>query len=319
MVPTVAALTILSKFQNDVKTSENKVVTYCHEQVGKVIVRFNTYEPIVGQNSNVLLAGQELEIKAGLAAFNSDQKPIVTIGGAVVPLDDKGLAVWKQKVNTSGKIQVNVKFRNQDGTEENRPYEVDYTVGQSSAAVQLDNMNVLFIGVDNPVTISGSGSVQQIQASISGGGGVLSGTGAKRTVRVTQETDECYIIVTTPDGKTTRVPFRVRSIPDPTPMIGTYESGDIPATYFKSQAGVRALLKDFYYKTQFNVTSFKITFDGAGFDDFIQKNNTGATWNECAQFVNRCRAGSFVSIEDIRAVGPDGRTRKLSPLIFSLR
>jgi gliding motility-associated protein GldM len=319
MVPTVAALTILSKFQNDVKTSENKVVTFCHEQVGKVIVRFNTYEPIVGQNSKVLLAGQELEIKAGLAAFNSDQKPIITIGGAVVPLDDKGLAVWKQKVNTSGKIQVNVKFRNQDGTEDTRPYEVEYTVGQSSAAVQLDNMNVLFIGVDNPVTISGSGSVDDVKASISGGGGVLTGNGAKRTVRVTQETDDCVIAVTTPDGKTTRVPFRVRSIPDPSPMVGTYKSGDIPASYFKSQAGVRALVENFYYKTQFNVTSFRITFDGAGFDDFVEKNNTGATWNECAQFVNRCRAGSYVSIEDIRAVGPDGRTRKLSPLIFSLR
>ena len=35
MVPTVAALTILSKFQNDIKTSENKVITFCHEQVGK--------------------------------------------------------------------------------------------------------------------------------------------------------------------------------------------------------------------------------------------------------------------------------------------
>src|SRR5688572_24386844 len=66
MVPTVAALTILSKFQNDVKTSENKVITFCHEQVGKVAFRFNQYEAIVGQNSKVLLPGQELEITAGL-------------------------------------------------------------------------------------------------------------------------------------------------------------------------------------------------------------------------------------------------------------
>src|SRR6185436_14630456 len=68
MVPTVAALTILSKFQNDVKTTENKVVTFCHEQVGKVKLVFNQYEPIIGQNSKVLLAGQDLEITAGLAA-----------------------------------------------------------------------------------------------------------------------------------------------------------------------------------------------------------------------------------------------------------
>src|SRR5215831_9655722 len=45
MVPTVAALTILSKFQNDVKTSENKLVEWCHNQVGAVKVRFNHYVP----------------------------------------------------------------------------------------------------------------------------------------------------------------------------------------------------------------------------------------------------------------------------------
>jgi cytochrome c553 len=54
MVPTVAAVTMLSKFQNDVKTSENRVVAFCHEQVGKVTVRFDTYAAIVGQSSNYL-------------------------------------------------------------------------------------------------------------------------------------------------------------------------------------------------------------------------------------------------------------------------
>lgn len=320
MVPTVAALTILSKFQNDVKTTENKVVTFCHEQVGKVEFRFNQYEPIVGQNSSVLLSGQELEIHAGLAAFNSDQKPTVTIGGAVVPLDENGLAVWKQRVSTSGKIPVKVSFRNQEGQAQEKVVEVEYTVGQSSAAVQLDKMNVLFIGVDNPVTISGSGSVDQIKASISGGGGVLSGSGAHRTVRVSQVTDDCVITITTPDGKTTPIRFRVRTIPDPTPMIGANESGEIPATLFKSQAGVRAYVKDFFYETQFNVTSFRITGDATGFDDGIEEAvNTGGAWNEARKIISKCRPGSFITIEDIYAVGPDGRRRKLTPLIFNLK
>jgi len=319
MVPTVAALTILSKFQNDVKTSENKVVTFCHEQVGKVTFRFNQYEAIVGQNSNVLLAGQELEIHAGLAAMNSDQKPVVTIGGANVPLDAQGLAVWKQRVNSSGRIPVRVTYRDQDGNTKEKTVDVEYTVGQSSAAVQLDNMNVLFIGVDNPITISGSGSVESIKASISGGGGQLLGNGAKRTVRVSQVTDECYITVTTPDGKSTRVPFRVRTIPDPTPMIGTYKSGNIPATYFKSQAGVRSIVENFYYKTQFNVTSFHIMADGAGFEDFTERNNTGAVWNEAQAILNKCRPGTFVQIDQIRAIGPDGQTRVLMPMIFNLK
>ena len=34
MTPTVAALTMLSKFQNNVKNAENQIATFCHEQIG---------------------------------------------------------------------------------------------------------------------------------------------------------------------------------------------------------------------------------------------------------------------------------------------
>jgi gliding motility-associated protein GldM len=320
MVPTVAAMTILSKFQNDVRTSENKVVSYCHEQVGKVEFRFNAYEAIVGQNTKVLLPGQELEINAGLAAFNTDNKPTVTIGNTTVPVNEKGLAVWKNKVSTSGKIPVKISFKNQEGKDEFRNFDVEYTVGQSNAAVQLDKMNVLFIGVDNPVTVSGSGSVDQLKVGISGGGGSLSGGNGHYIARVNNETDECIISVTTSDGKTTPMKFRVRSIPDPTPRVGARESGDVPAGEFKSQGGVNAIVKNFFYETQFNVTGFRITFDGAGFDEGIdEKVNTGAAWNEARANIAKCRPGTYITIDDIRAIGPDKRTRKLTPLIFTLK
>jgi len=320
MVPVVAALTILSKFQNDVKTAENKVVTFCHEQVGKVEFRFNQYEAIIGQNSQVLLAGQDLEISAGLAAFNNDKKPDVFIGGTKVELNEKGLAIKKFPVNSSGKIPVKVAYTDQDGNPQEKVVDVEYTVGQSNAAVQLDKMNVLFIGVDNPITISGSGSVEQLQVSIRGGGGVINGHGGKRTVRVSQITDDCVISVRTPDGKLTNVPFRVRPIPDPTPMVGQNESGNVQAALFKVQPGVRAILPNFFYETQFNVTSFRMTADGAGFEDgIIEANNTGAIWKEARRIIDRCKPGSFITIEDIYAVGPDGRRRKLTPLIYNLR
>lgn len=321
MVPTVAAITILSKFQNDVKNAENKVVGFCHEQVGKVQIRFDAYEPIVGQNSMVLLPGQELKITAGLAAFNSNQKPEIYIGGRLVQPNQKGLAEFTQKVNSSGKIPVKVVFYNQEGIKQERPYEVEYTVGQSNAAVQLDKMNVLFIGVDNPITVSGSGNVDQLKVTAQGGGAQLNRSGiGKYTVRVNQETDNCVISVTTPDGKVTPVNFRVRSIPDPVARVGTAESGDINASVFRSQAGVNALVKNFFYETQFNVTSFTMTGDGAGFENGIEsEENTGGAWNQTRKIVNKVRPGSYITIENIRAVGPDGRTRRLNPLIFNVK
>ena len=321
MVPTVAAMTILSKFQNDVKTSENKVVSFCHEQVGKVKVQQDAFAAIAIANTTNALPGQEIEITAGVGGFSTKISPKITIGGQTQSVGEDGAVHYKFKADRLGSnsIPVMIQYTDQNGDIKTKTIPVEYVVGQSSAAVQLDNMNVLFIGVDNPVTISGSGSVDQIKASISGGGGVMNGTGAHRTVRVTQETDECFISVVTPDGKTTRMPFRVRSIPDPSPMIGQNKSGNIQAAYFKSQAEVRAMVENFYYKTQFNVVSYRMTGDAAGFDDVMEANNSGAEWNEAKNIVNRCRAGSFITIEDIYAVGPDGRRRKLTPLIFYLK
>ena len=321
MVPTVAALTILSKFQNDVKTTENKVVSYCHEKVGAVEVIQDAFAAIAIANTTNALPGQEIEITAGVGGFSTKISPVITVGGQRMQVGDDGAVHYKFKADRLGSnsIPVVIQYTDQNGKVQSKTIPVNYVVGRSSAAVQLDNMNVLFIGVDNPVTISGSGSVDQIKASISGGGGVLNGGGAHRTVRVSQETDDCFISVVTPDGKTTRMQFRVRTIPDPTPMVGTFKSGPIPAAQFKGQQGVRAIVENFYYKTQFNVTSFRITGDGNGFDDIMEANNTGAAWAEAQKIVDKCRAGSFITIEDIYAVGPDGRRRRLTPLIFNLK
>lgn len=322
MVPTVASLTILSKFQNDIKTTENKVVTFCHEQVGKVEVVQDAFTAIAVANSTNVLPGQDIEITAGVGGFSSKAQPVISIDGQSIKVGEDGAAHHTIKASSIGThvVNVNIQYTDQNGKTQTIPKKIEYTVGQSNAAVQLDKMNVLFIGVDNPITISGSGSVDQLQVSASGGGATLLGSGAKRSVRVTSETDDCTISIRTADGKVTPVKFRVRSIPDPSPRVGANESGDVPAGVFKSQGGVNATVKNFFYETQFNVTGFRIIGDGAGFDDGVEEAvNSGAAWNEARKIISKCRPGSVITIDNIRAVGPDNRSRKLSPLVFELK
>jgi gliding motility-associated protein GldM len=322
MVPTVAAITILSKFQNDVKTTENKVISFCHEKVGAVEVIQDAYAAIAIANTTNALPNQEIEITAGVGGFSKKIAPKISIAGKSFEVGEDGAVHYKFNAGAVGSssIPVVIEFTDQNNKVQRITKNIEYVVGQSNAAVQLDKMNVLFIGVENPVTISGSGDVGRLEASMSGGGAgsALRGAGAKRTAWVTQQTDECIISVKTPDGKVTPVRFRVRPIPDPTPMIGTYKSGKIPAAYFKSQAGVRSILENFYYETNFSVTSFHITADGAGFEDFVEKNNSGAVWNEARPIIDKCRPGTYITIDQIKAIGPDGRSRPLSPLVFSL-
>jgi gliding motility-associated protein GldM len=324
MVPTIAALTILSKFQNDIKVSENKVVTFCHEQVGKVKIQQDAFAAIAVANANYVLPGQEIEVTAGVGGFSTAVKPIISINGQGQSIDPvEGTAKYKFNAGEIGphSINVNISYTDQNGNVKNTVKTIEYTVGQSNAAVALDKMNVLFIGVDNPVTVSGSGDANRLKVSATGGGiQLIGGSGGHYTAKVNSETNDCIISVTTPDGKTTPVRFRVRSIPDPTPYVGQTKSGDMQASAFKSQAGVRAIVENFFYETQFNVTSFRITGDGDGFDQGVEEAiNSGAGWNEARKIISKCRAGSFITIEDIRAVGPDGRTRKLTPMIFNLK
>lgn len=325
MVPTIAALTILSKFQNDVKTSENKVVTFCHEQVKKVEIIQDTYAAIAVADATYILPGQDVNVTAGVGGFSTKVSPRITINGQAVNVDaNDGTAKMKIKGSGLGKhsIPVHIEYTDQNNKLIKVDKNIDYMVGQSNAAVQLDKMNVLFIGVKNPITVSGSGSASQLKVNATGGGIRLSdnGGGGHYLAEVNSETDDCTISVTTPDGKTTPMRFRVRSIPDPTPYVGAYESGDVPAANFKSQAGVRAYVKNFFYETQFNVTSFRILGDGAGFEEgVVEKMNTGAAWRECRTIIDRCKQGSFITIDEIRAVGPDGRSRKLTPLVFQLK
>ena len=81
MTPTIAALTILSKFENDVKNAENQVVTYCHNKIGQVEIIYNKAVPLISQSANYIMPGQKVKVKAGVGIFSSAAAPHITIGG----------------------------------------------------------------------------------------------------------------------------------------------------------------------------------------------------------------------------------------------
>lgn len=325
MVPTVAAMTILRKFQNDVKTSENKIVSHIHEQVGKVEVIFDSFEAIVGQNSKYLMPGQELEITAGLGAFSKTKLPTITIGGQTVTPNEKGMGVYKTQVNSLGSqtIPVKVSFVDQDGKPQERIIPVEYFVGQSNASIALDRMNVLYIGVDNPVSIAASGGGDdKVSATISGGGGTITKSSAgKYNVRVASPTEDCIITVTV-DGKVAgSSKFRVRNIPAPTGTIGGFASGDnINAAAFRAQAGVGAYIKDFPFDIKYEVVSYSMSIDDDD-GDIKTADCTGSYFSNLANtYKNQySKPGRMVTIDNLRARGPDGKTFKIGTLVYYLK
>ncbi|MBK6936553.1 MAG: gliding motility protein GldM [Chitinophagaceae bacterium] len=323
MVPTVAGLTILSKFQNDIKTSENKLVTLCHQKVGEVKVIFDSYAAIVGQNSNYLMPGQELEIKAGIGAFSKSSLPKISIGGASVAIGEEGYALYKTQAGGVGShsVPVRISFFNQTtGKEEVKEVTVEYVVGSANASIALDKMNVLYVGVDNPVTIAASGGGDdKVNASITQGSLTKIGPG-KYIARVNTVNDNTMINVSV-DGKLAGAAnFRVRTIPEAQAYVGGKPSGtNISAGEFRAQGGVGAGIKNFPFELEYNVVSYTFTCDTD--DDIVSVPAQGAAFAGAVRnAVNQhVQPGRMVTIDDIRVKGPDGRTTPAPSLVYYIK
>jgi len=320
MTPTIAALTILSKFQSDIKNSESQVVDYLYKQIGTVKLVFDQFKPLVGTNATYLMPGDELEVTAGVGAYSAAAKPTIYINGAVQPLNADGVADYKTKVNSTGNVNVKIEYYKPDGNKETINKEVKYTVGQpSGASVFLEKMNVLYVGEENPLTISG-GSVgsEKVSVSFSGSGSISKVQGDKYVAKPTAP--GVAKIVVNSAGKIAEFPMRVKFLPDPTGFIGSKKGGPMSAAEFRAIGGLQAHLENSEFESPFKVVSYKLAAIGGNVPQYVEATNEGNRWTGgAANIVAKASPGTNVFFDAIRVVGRDGRTRELPPMVFQLR
>ncbi len=305
MMPTVAAVTLLSKYQNNIKNAENQVVSFCHSQVGQVKIQFNKFEPIVTASSSYLMPNEELTIQAGVGSFNNDRSPKVFFNGNSAQMNENGVGTYKNKVNSSGSVSVVVEYTKPDGSiARTEPQIVKYTVGQSSsAAISLDKMNVFYVGLDNPITIGSPTGMDR--TGVNGSNCRINGSGANRTVSVSG-TGECSISVT-PQGSSPLVKtFRIKRIPEPNFAVGSGKAR-MASVEFKGQQFCRADMgPDFIYDVRYTVVSATVYFSGANFANVATTSIGSNSLAPLDAYMKRCGPGSVVSFDNIKVSGPDG-------------
>jgi gliding motility-associated protein GldM len=319
MTPTVAAITILSKFQNDVLRSGNIVADYCQSQIGKVEVILDKFEILTSQNTNYLLPGQQLEIKAGIGAFSSKAKPTISINGVSQQANDSGFARYTTTAGGGGggTVPISVSFKDPNtGQVTTKNTTVTYTVGTpSGASIFLEKMNVMYAGVDNPVTIS-AGSMKAEKMNVSFSKGTVSRAGGDKWIAKVSSLGEGTITVSG-EGKSFSFPIRCKKLPPPTPMVGTLKSGSVSTAAFKAMGGVRAILEESEFSgAPFVITSYTI----GGFINGEPRESqvSGPSFSGNA-IVTSAKPGSIVGIYNIHAKGPDGSDYKLGDLFFNLK
>ena len=315
MIPTIGAITILTKFQNDIRNSASQVITYCHNQVGAVKIPFTNFYVNANLNSDYLTAGQDLVITAGLGAYSDQAKPVVNIDGVNVPLNADGSAIYTAKANNMGlnSKRVRITFLNpKTGKSETIEKEVKFTVGSSSGlAVSFDKTRVFYKGQENSLTINGGGNAKNIKVSVNGSGAsVKPGAVDGQFIVSCPQVGKTMLIVE--DGQNSyKKEIEIKKVPDPTVTVGGVEGGNMQVGLFKQQTGVYANLKDFFFEgVKFDVISFTIAFAGKGFPQLTWADVNGATFNAKAKsLMSLCEPGTNITIGNIKLSEPGGGTR----------
>jgi gliding motility-associated protein GldM len=320
MTPSIAAITILTKFQNDVRNSEAQVVEYCHKEIGEVELVYDQFNAFAASNSQYLMSGEELVITAGVGAFSSAAKPTISIDGNVVPIGADGSATYKTTAgSTPGDNikRVRISFLKPNGETAVVEKEVKYTVGTPSGlVVSTDKTRVFYKGLDNPLSITGGGGAEKVNVSVEGNGASIRKAGpGQYVVSCTQLGN---VVVNVNDGKQSqKIAIPVKRVPDPIAIVGGSAGGNMAANIFRIQKGVIADLRDFVFEgIKFNVVSFIVIATGKGFEEPEFAEVNGAAFTGGAQaLVRRCQPGTSVTIGEIKVTEPGGGTRKLDQTI----
>jgi gliding motility-associated protein GldM len=316
MMPTVAAVTLLSKYQNNIKNAENQVVTFCHNQVGQVKFIYDQFKPIIGTSSTYLMPGEQMTVTAGIGSFSKSAAPVITINGVSQGANADGVAERTFPVSGSGSVNVVVTYTKPDGSKGTETKSIPYTVGiPGGSAVMLDKMNVFYIGVDNPVTIGSPTGWDKTNVSMTGGS--ISGTGSKRVVKVSAIGTAS--ITVTADGHPSTFPFRIKRIPDPIIKVGPSGGGKMQAVVFRNQQFVRADLENFDFEARFQVTGATVYFMNPGDRNVKSANLSSGALGSASEYMKTLVPGSTVIFDNITVVGPDGVKRTIqNPPGFSL-
>jgi gliding motility-associated protein GldM len=321
MTPTVAALTILSKFQNDVKGSESQMVDYLHNQIGTVKIVYDEFQAIATSNTTYAMPNDPIEITAGVGAFSAAAKPKIFINGQAQSLTAEGTAVYKTTASGVGahSVDVKIEYAKPDGSIATVNKKLNYTVGvPSGASVFLQKMNVLYVGVENPLTISG-GSVGSEKVSVTFSGGVPVAKQSGDLYSIKPKSPGMAEIVVNANGKPFKFPMRVKFLPPPTAFVGAKKGGNISSAELKAIGAVIAKL-DSDFEAPYKVVSYRVGAVGGPIQIYDEKVNTGNRWTGAAEsLIGRAGPGTRVFFDQINVIGPDGRQQEIPGLQFTLK
>ena len=325
-MPVVAVVTLLTKIEQDIRNTEADVVSHIISLVDAGDFRVNKISAEVIPDASYVTRGGRYRARIILAAVDSTQKPEIIVNGK--PLE-KGEEVYTVACGSVGKFPVKgeIKLLKPDGTTADYPFDSEYIVGEPTAIISADMMNVFYAGIDNPVSISVPGVASaNINATSTNGTLVKKGSGwSIKPIKVGQP---CNISVSArmEDGKVQAIggkPFRVKALPPPMAYI-EYQQDGVPSkykggkgfskAYLVAAKGIKAELDDADLDVKYQVLSFDLNYNDSMGNTLVKTSKSTNFTDDQRNIMRGMAKGKRFFISQIRAKGPDGIERVLPPI-----
>lgn len=296
--PAIASLAKLTAWQNDAKKAESDVISSALGKAAVSEASYSKFQAIVALDKNVYFQGEPVTGKVVLGKYDPNAKFSGFQGPGRL---ENGQAVISTTAGAVGEQTLSGSFNFiENGKPIKLPFQGKYVVvpRPNSANISADKMNVVYRGLDNPMTISFAGIGDNfVSASapgltkVGGNGKYLLNPGAGTEVTVTVNGKMT-------DGKTVtdRKVFRIKNIPAPAGAIGGGTGVQKGAKSRLEVSQVSAKLEDFLYDLSFQVTQF--TFKVPGQPAIVV--NGDRVDGRCKAALARVTRGDQVTISDIK-------------------
>lgn len=332
--PAAAVIAILTKMQNDVKNAEADVINTLYNKIDANTFKFDKLEARVNAASNYVLLGDEYKAEVFVAGFSTTSNPQIWLGNydsignhlggpidSTSVLVQNGVGYYTTSPSTEGTHEWGGIIRIKNPADPKAPpkvfpFKTEYKSAKPAVVVSPDKMNVFYVGVDNPVSISVPGiAPSDIKPSISGGS--ITGSNGKYIVRVSDKVQKAVVNVSanTKSGLKSMgkgVEFRVKKVPNPeAEFAGKTGTATITEAGLRGGAMVTAKLDNFPFDLKFPVKSYVVSMTVNG--KVVDAQCNGPMLSDQAKtLIKNAKKNMKVYIESVKVQMPDGRVSEIA-------
>jgi gliding motility-associated protein GldM len=330
MTPTIGALTLADKYINDIRNAQTaindelwwaasqekrpkKTDIMIPDPKDEALV-FDKYALMVSSPNTYLLEGEKYTATAMIGAYASkNNKASITINGNSYPMVN-GQVKFETTATKAGENPITLGGSyydpNYKTTRTLDQIKTSFFVGKPAASIELDKMNVFYIGLDNPITIAASGVPLSSVSLVPSGVTLIEQSPGHYFVKpISEKAGPATIAMSAKraDGSIQNFgtkTYRCKRVPDPIIQFAGKESGaSIQSHIAKVQMGPFPLLKDFLYDFRFRTVSFVLAHQPKK-GPYAEATVNGETFTgDAAAIIKSLKQGDRIYFDNIKVQG----------------